>query len=65
MKLGSFKHKDAAGRVRFRFTARIRHHALAPGNYRLGAEPHSAGGIGRVVHKNFSVRAAQQKKKRG
>jgi hypothetical protein len=60
VKVGSFKHKDPAGRVRFRFTGRIRHHALAPGSYRLDAEPRSAGGIGRTVHKNFSVKAARK-----
>jgi streptogramin lyase len=62
VKVGSFRHKDPVGRVRFRFTGRIRHHPLAPGNYRLDAEPRSAGGIGRTVHKNFSVKAARKKR---
>ena len=47
---------DAAGRVRFRFTARIHGRKLPPGNYRLDAEPHSTGGIGRTVRKSFSVK---------
>jgi streptogramin lyase len=61
VKVGSFKHKDAVGRVRFRFTARIHGRKLAPGNYRLDAEPHSAGGIGRTVRKSFSVKLPARK----
>jgi len=62
VKVGSFKHKDPAGRVRFRFTGRLGHRTLRPGNYRLDAEPHSAGGVGRTVQKNFSVKAAPRKR---
>lgn len=66
--VGRFTHKDAAGHIRFRFTGRLHHRTLKPGNYRLNAEPHSAGGVGRVVHKSFSIKARphkRHKKKRG
>jgi streptogramin lyase len=63
VKVGTFRHKDPVGRVRFRFTARIHGRKLSPGNYRLDAEPHSAGGIGNAVHKNFSVKAGPRKKR--
>jgi streptogramin lyase len=59
--VGSFRHTDRVGRVRFRFTGRLHHRALRPGNYRLDAEPHSAGGIGRVVRKSFGVKPAPRK----
>jgi hypothetical protein len=59
--VGSFKHKDRAGRVRFRFTGRLHNRSLSPGTYRLNAEPHSAGGIGHVVQKHFGVKAAPRK----
>ena len=62
VKVGSFKHKDRPGRVRFRFTGRLRDRTLRPGNYRLEAEPHSVGGVGRMVQKNFSVKAAPRKR---
>ncbi len=61
VKVGSFKHKDPVGRVRFRFTGRLHHRQLHPGKYRLDAEPHSAGGIGHVVRKHFGVKAAPRK----
>jgi streptogramin lyase len=61
VKVGSFKHKDPAGRVRFRFTGRLHRRSLHPGAYRLEAEPHSAGGIGHTVRKNFGVKAAPRR----
>jgi hypothetical protein len=64
LKVGSFRHKDPAGRVHFRFLGRLHGRALHPGDYRLDAEPHSAGGIGRVVHKNFGVKAAPRHRKK-
>jgi streptogramin lyase len=64
VKVGRFKHKDPAGRVRFRFMGRLHGRTLHVGDYRLIAEPHSAGGIGRTVHKNFSVKAAPKHKKK-
>jgi streptogramin lyase len=60
-KVGSFKHHDPVGRVRFRFTGRLHHRSLHPGRYRLTAEPHSAGGIGHLVRKHFSVKAAPRR----
>ncbi|HEY1594404.1 MAG TPA: hypothetical protein VGF74_03325, partial [Thermoleophilaceae bacterium] len=59
--VGTFTHKDVPGRVRFRFTGRLHNRTLSPGSYRLGAEPHSAGGIGRVVTKSFGVKAPPPK----
>jgi hypothetical protein len=56
VRVGSFRHNDKPGRVRFRFTARIHGRKLSPGSYRLDAEPHSAGGIGRTVRKSFNVK---------
>jgi streptogramin lyase len=61
VKVGSFRHRDPPGRVRFRFTGRLHRRALHPGAYRLEAEPHSAGGIGRTVRKTFGVKAAPRK----
>ena len=59
--VGSFKHKDKPGRVRFRFTARMHGRKLGPGSYRLDAEPRSAGGIGRTVRKSFIVKLPARK----
>jgi streptogramin lyase len=59
--VGSFRHKDNPGRVRFRFTARIHGRKLVPGSYRLDAEPQSAGGIGRTVRKSFVVKLPARK----
>jgi hypothetical protein len=56
VKVGSFRHDDSAGRVRFRFTARIHGRKLPPGDYRLDAQPQSAGGLGNTVRKSFSVK---------
>ena len=60
---GSFTHSDALGRNRFRFTGRIGHHKLPPGNYLLTASPQSAGGVGRAVRKHFTILKAKPKKK--
>src|SRR5262249_6839954 len=65
VKTGTFRHSDKPGRVRFRFTGRLHNRKLHVGNYRLSAEPHSAGGIGRVVQKHFGVKAAPKHKKKG
>jgi hypothetical protein len=66
VKSGTFRHHDKPGRVRFRFSGRLHNRKLHVGNYLLSAEPHSAGGIGRVVKKHFKVKAAPKhhKKKR-
>jgi hypothetical protein len=61
VKVGSFRHRDQPGRVRFRFTARLHGRKLSPGAYRLDAEPHSTGGIGRTVRKSFNVKLPARK----
>jgi hypothetical protein len=53
---GSFKHKDAAGAVRFRFTGRVGGRALRKGRYRLKAVPRNAAGVGRAVYRKFKIR---------
>ena len=54
--VGSFKHTDAAGAVRFRFTGRVRGHALKRGRYRLKAVPRNAAGSGRAVYRKFRIK---------
>jgi hypothetical protein len=53
---GSFKHVDAAGAIRFRFTGRVKGRALRPGAYRLKAVPHNAAGAGRAAYAKFRVK---------
>ncbi len=64
LEAGSFAHRDAVGRNRFRFTGRIGHRKLPPGNYLLTAAPQSAGGVGRSVRKHFTILEPKPKKKR-
>jgi len=64
LEVGSFAHRDAVGRNRFRFTGRIGHHRLPPGNYSLTASPQSAGGVGRSVRKHFAILKPRPKKKK-
>lgn len=54
--VGSFKHVDKAGKIRFRFTGRVRGSALKRGRYRLKAIPRNAAGRGRAVYRNFRIR---------
>jgi hypothetical protein len=54
--VGSFKHKDAAGAVRFRFTGRVRGRALRRGRYRLKAVPRNPAGSGRAVYGKFRIK---------
>jgi len=54
--VGSFKHRDAAGAVRFRFTGRVRGHALRRGRYRLKAVPRNPAGSGRAVYRKFKIK---------
>ena len=54
--LGSFKHADAVGANRFRFTGRVRGHKLRAGRYRLRAVPRNAAGAGRAAFKAFRVK---------
>jgi hypothetical protein len=42
-RVGSFKHKDSAGRNRFHFSGRVRRRGLKPGRYRLHALALGAG----------------------
>jgi hypothetical protein len=55
-RVGSFKHADKAGTIRFRFTGRVRRHALKPGRYRLQAIPRNLAGRGRAVYRKFRIR---------
>lgn len=54
--LGGFKHIDAAGANRFRFTGRVRHRKLRPGRYRLRAVPRNSAGIGPAAFRQFRVK---------
>jgi hypothetical protein len=62
VKVGSFKHNDVAGRVRFRLSGRLHNRTLSAGNYRLDAEPQGPGGIGHVVSKHFGVKPPPPKR---
>jgi virginiamycin B lyase len=63
LEVGSFVHRDTVGRNRFRFTGRMGHHRLPPGNYVLTASPQSAGGVGRSVRKHFTILKPRPRKK--
>jgi hypothetical protein len=54
--VGSFKHRDAAGAVRFRFTGRVGGRALKRGRYRLRAIPRNPAGSGRAVFGKFRIK---------
>jgi len=53
---GSFRHKDRAGRNRFRFTGRVGRRTLQPGKYRLDAAPTAARRKGRKVSSRFRIK---------
>jgi hypothetical protein len=55
---GSFAVNGSAGSNKFRFTGRLRRHALRPGSYRLVATPRetTGGATGSPVRVRFSVR---------
>jgi hypothetical protein len=54
-KAGTFKHTDLAGANRFRFTGRIRSHALRPGRYRMTAVAVGATGKSKAVRASFRI----------
>ena len=53
--VGSFSHKDKAGRNKIHFTGRVHRHKLAPGKYRLSAAPRAHGKAGKSVTARFKV----------
>jgi hypothetical protein len=54
--VGSFKRSDVAGKNRFRFSGRLKHHKLRPGRYRLEAQTMLDGLFGPRLYKPFRVR---------
>lgn len=54
--VGHFVHRDSAGLNRIRLTGRLRGRALAPGSYRLRAQPRLAGERGRALSAPFRIR---------
>jgi hypothetical protein len=55
--VGSFNHRDKAGRNTFHFTGRVRGRKLKPGSYRLQAIPKFAGRNGATGTSGFKVRS--------
>ncbi len=53
--VGSFTHLDKPGTNRFRFSGRIRHHALTLGAYRLQAIARLSGGVGNTRTTAFVI----------
>ncbi len=53
--VGNFKHVDTAGANSFRFTGRVKGHALRPGSYRLSAVTHDANGSSTPVLISFRI----------
>ncbi|HEY7629645.1 MAG TPA: choice-of-anchor Q domain-containing protein [Thermoleophilaceae bacterium] len=53
--LGSFRHKDKAGKNSFHFTGRARHKALAVGRYRLQAVARKSGAKSRKALASFRI----------
>jgi hypothetical protein len=53
--IGSFSHRDHAGRNRLRFTGRLDGHALSPGNYQLTARARLAGQQSRTIRTSFTI----------
>jgi hypothetical protein len=56
VKVGTFRHADAAGPNRLRFTGRVRGRKLKPGAYRLRAVPRTAAGSGKAVARPFRIK---------
>ena len=54
-RVGSFSHRDLAGRNSFHFTARVGGRKLKPGRYRLAATPRANGTTGRSVNASFRI----------
>jgi hypothetical protein len=57
-KVGSFTHRDEAGRNSFRFTGRIRRRPLHPGRYRFEVLARENGLRSKKLHKSFRVVSA-------
>ena len=55
-KLGSFTHRDVAGRNKVKIKRRFGRRALVPGSYRLQVRPRAAGKTGKQVAAPFRVR---------
>jgi CSLREA domain-containing protein len=53
--LGSFSHKDKAGKNKVHFTGRVHRHKLAPGKYRLRATPRANGVNGKARATGFRI----------
>jgi hypothetical protein len=55
--IGTFKHADAAGSARFRFTGRLKGKTLKTGSYRLRAVARNASGRSAPVEAGFKVKS--------
>jgi CSLREA domain-containing protein len=53
--VGSFSHRDKAGRNKLHFTGRVHRHKLAPGKYRLRVTPRAHGLSGKAVTRPFKI----------
>jgi uncharacterized delta-60 repeat protein len=56
LSVGNFKHHDAVGLNRFRFTGRVHGRTLGRGRYRLRAIPRNSGGLGLPAYVAFRVK---------
>ncbi|HEY0631537.1 MAG TPA: DUF11 domain-containing protein [Thermoleophilaceae bacterium] len=54
--IGTFKHADAAGTARFRFTGRLKGKTLRSGRYRLRAGARNASGASKLVEAGFKIK---------
>jgi hypothetical protein len=54
-KVGSFTHKDKAGKNSFHFTGRVKRHRLRPGRYRFEVVARQSGLKSGKVHKSFRI----------
>jgi uncharacterized repeat protein (TIGR01451 family) len=54
--IGTFKHADAAGSARFRFTGRLKGKTLGSGRYRLRAVARNVSGASKLVEAGFKIK---------
>jgi uncharacterized repeat protein (TIGR01451 family) len=54
--IGAFKHSDAAGSIRFRYTGRLKGKTLKPGSYHLRAVARNVSGASKPVETGFTIK---------
>jgi uncharacterized repeat protein (TIGR01451 family) len=56
LSIGTFKHADAAGSIRFRYTGRLKGKTLKPASYRLRAVARNVSGASTRLERGFKVK---------